>query len=242
MIYNGVLLRKEIKYFLNFNEYTSLVKIIKGIAKHDVNVREDGRYSVSSLYFDDIYNSAYILKKIGMPKTYKFRIRCYNNQINNIKLEKKFKFGDYGGKDSEHISEDEYRSIISGIPISINNSSSNLLKAFYVDTFTRLLKPEILVVYEREAFIWKIGSESLRITLDSKLQWSLDSLDVFNTKAVYLNADSEDKYILEIKYHNNLPEIISDFLILLNRFADGPSKYRLCRRQKENLNWRGCNG
>ena len=230
MIFNGVLFRKEIKYLLNYAEYISLVNIVKGIAKHDYNVREeDQKYSVNSLYFDDMHNSAYILKKIGMPKTYKFRIRCYNNQLNTIKLEKKLKFGDFSYKDSVQISHYEYCAIINGNPSIISKSSNNLLKAFYVDCFTKLLKPRIVIAYEREAFILKMGSEFIRITFDNDLKWSLDSVDIFNGKAVYLNAFSENKYILEIKYHNHLPEIVSDSLILLNRFTEGSSKYQLCR-------------
>jgi hypothetical protein len=242
MLYNGVLLRKEIKYLLNYSEYLVIVNIIKGIAKYDHNAGKEGKYSVESLYFDDIYNLAYIDKKIGMKNTYKFRLRCYNHNADNIKLEKKYKLGDYGGKDSIFISYEKYKHILSRNILPIDVESSNLQKAFYVDSTTKLLKPKLVISYMREAFTMSFGNENIRITLDNNVKWSVDSLDMLNEKALFLDAFKENKYILEIKYHNYLPEIISDALCLLDRFPQGLSKYQLCRRQKEDLLQKGIYG
>lgn len=238
MLYNSPLERKEIKYVLNYNEYVLLVNAIKGIAKYDRNVQKDGKYSVRSLYFDDINNTAYADKKLGLPKRYKFRIRSYNNCLDNMKLEKKYKQGNLSGKESSQISESDYFYLLNGNPINITDSSSNLLKAFYIDVVTKYLKPKIIVDYVREAYVWQIGDEFLRFTFDNKLKWAIDSVDMFNSKAIYINAFTEDNYIFEMKYQNFLPEIISDFLKQLNKFPSGSSKYQLCRKQKENMYWR----
>lgn len=231
-------LRKEIKYILNKHEYIFLRKVFDVIATKDINADENGCYLVSSLYFDDMNNSAYIDGKLGLHNRYKYRIRCYNNSKNSLKIEKKFKINEFGGKEAENLSFEAYENILKSNVQTPDQASSSIAKAFFIESVTKNLKPKVIVNYNREAFTYRLGRESIRITFDSNLNWALNTYDFYDENAILLKAYTDEQYIFEVKYFDFLPEIIFDLLCGLNKFPPGFSKYKLCRQQKENNLWR----
>jgi hypothetical protein len=83
--------RQEQKFFLNYGEYAALVhKQNRVLDKDDHGV--NGVYTVTSLYFDDVYNRALAEKIRGDAVRRKYRIRYYNDDTANLKLERKSKF------------------------------------------------------------------------------------------------------------------------------------------------------
>ena len=80
--------------------------------KLDHNANSDNDYLISSLYFDDIYDTALYDKNFGVLKRKKYRIRVYNRNDKVIKLELKSKFGQYINKESTGLTREEYNKIL----------------------------------------------------------------------------------------------------------------------------------
>ncbi len=97
--------RHELKYYISYF-VPSLKSKIRHVMEVDRNAYVNGEYEIISLYFDDIYNSAFREKISGTNNRTKYRIRIYNFSDNVIKLQKE---GQKRGSHSKKVSR-----IISG--------------------------------------------------------------------------------------------------------------------------------
>ncbi len=227
MRYGNKPLRHELKYFIHSHEYVSLKNSISRILVKDRYGIEDDGYHIRSLYFDDILNSAYHEKENGIDHRKKYRIRIYNNSDSLIKLERKEKFGQYIGKEAVKLSKEQFYRILDGNLDFLLTSGDTLMKAFYVEIKTKLLKPKVIVDYEREAYICKAGN--VRITFDKKLQAGVYGVDIFSDRVITVNAIEHPKMILEIKYDDFLPGHVRSAVQLSNYEYCAISKYVICR-------------
>ena len=91
--------RHELKFLITNVDKTELRNILQHFCHHDRHAI-DGFYSISSLYFDDIYHTAYQEKLDGVEIRKKYRIRIYNCSDSVISLECKYKNGQYIHKES----------------------------------------------------------------------------------------------------------------------------------------------
>ena len=121
---------------------------------HAVN----GRYDIRSLYFDNADDKALKEKINGAPVREKYRIRVYNRQYSVIHLERKFKTGNLGSKDSANLSVDETRAILRGDTDWMGKSSNEVILGFYTRIRNQGLRPKVLVDYTREPFIFAAGN------------------------------------------------------------------------------------
>ena len=81
MIYSDKkVFRHELKYYINYNHYHYLKNRIMYGLRLDKNALINDNYHIRSLYFDDIYNSAYKDKELGIYRRKKYRIRIYNKR------------------------------------------------------------------------------------------------------------------------------------------------------------------
>ena len=85
MEYKGNKLRHELKYVISNHEYMILRNRLKHCIETDKNHVDDEGYHIRSLYFDDINDSMYKEKEMGVLKRKKYRIRIYNKNDNIIK-------------------------------------------------------------------------------------------------------------------------------------------------------------
>ena len=86
MEYRGMKLRHELKYYISYPEYYNLVSRLSVSMRRDEHAAATNGYFIRSLYFDDMYNSAYYDKEAGVMERSKYRIRIYNNSPKQIKL------------------------------------------------------------------------------------------------------------------------------------------------------------
>lgn len=111
--------RHEQKYLMNMAQYQELVPVIHAMLDQDKHVKDTGEYMIRSLYFDDMYQSAYQEKLSGVYSRKKYRIRIYNCQSQVIHLECKYKQGPYICKeslfDTSGVGTDSER----GLPLSV---------------------------------------------------------------------------------------------------------------------------
>ena len=89
----------------------------------------NGKYTISSIYFDDEFNTSWGDSENGNPVRDKYRIRIYNNNLDLIKLEIKRKVYSYAKKISANITYDDLQLILSGKTID-NPHNNEAIKLF----------------------------------------------------------------------------------------------------------------
>lgn len=211
--------RHEDKYILDYSEYLKTKSKIEMLLNKDENTLSNkSYYIVSSMYFENVYNKCLNDKINGVNNREKFRIRYYNLDLSFIRLEKKIKINGLCKKLSCDISKEEYDKILKNdIQWMTDSNSCRLLNDLYIKMNTQLLRPMILVEYEREAFIYRGGN--VRITFDKNLSTKVGNANI--------NMMDLNKVVLEIKYDEFIPDVIYRVLKLKDRVSY--SKYASCR-------------
>ena len=198
---------------------------LRAVMKPDKHC-EDGFYHIRSLYFDNIYDKALREKLDGIKVREKYRIRLYNNDPSLIRLERKFKNGNLGFKETAVLSVDEVKAIIAGNISVLANSKNEVVLNFYSKLKNDRLRPKVIVDYIREPYVFEAGN--VRVTFDSKIRTGLSSVDILNPNLPTVPI-ANDPIILEVKWDNFLPDIIRDALTLGTIRSGAFSKYAACR-------------
>ncbi len=218
-------MRKEIKFELNREEYYNIKKIIDKMANENQTIMKKEEYSVKTVYFENIYNSIMQGNIDGNPNREKYRIRMYNNNLNDLFLEKKIKRENGIFKYREKITKTDVTKIYEDkIDDFINQTE--LKRDFYINVKTKLLKPKIIVYYDRVAFEHHLTN--CRITLDSNVSKNNVINDFFKENKKTSNIY---KFILEVKYEEFIPKYIWE-LLKINMQRQKSSKYLTMRLSK----------
>lgn len=233
MKFQGRKFRHELKFYINYKDYWLLKGRLKHVLKLDSNANEKGEYFIRSLYFDDIYDTALFEKNFGVCRRAKYRIRTYNMSDKFIKLEKKSKIGAYISKESTSITREEYNLIMNNDLSFLKDSESILKKDYYIAMRNKLLRPKVIVDYEREAYISDISE--VRITFDKQLRVAMNSNDIFNPNLATQCLIPMPTMILEVKFNEFLPNVVRNMLNVEAREFTAISKYVFCRVQKNNI-------
>lgn len=117
--------------------------------------------------------------------------------------------------------------MISGDIDFLLRSEHPLFLELYSKMKGQLLAPKTVVTYDREAFLYEPGN--VRITIDRNLRSGLCSTDYLNPKLFHMPVHG-GLAILEVKYDEFLPELVSMAVQLLNRQTSAYSKYAVCRK------------
>ncbi len=206
---NGHGLRHELKYRVDPLQRESLRRRLAKVLKTDRNAGPGGGYNIRSLYFDDYADTALREKASGVYKRSKYRLRIYNRSDAVIKLERKTRVGDLGYKEDVRLSRVEVERVLAG-DIGFLIVRGGLLAEFYRDCRCRLLRPVVLVEYERVAFQHPAGN--VRVTLDSDLRVGLGPTQFFSPDPCTMGVVDEPDTILEVKYDDVLPQFIRGLL------------------------------
>lgn len=225
----GLSYRHEIKYYINYRDYTVLSNALRAVMTLDQNAGDDRMYHIRSLYFDDMYESALYQKVNGTDDRYKFRIRIYNYSKKTIKFEKKIKKGQFIAKRSILISCSEYDQIISGDIDFLLDRKEALAREIYLEMKNNRLRPRVLIDYHREAYVAPF--EDVRITFDKDLRGGLSLTDIFNPNTPTMPMFEKGMMVMEVKFNRYLPEYIKGVLQNINAANKSAiSKYVICRR------------
>lgn len=200
----------------------------------DQNIKETNSYNIRSIYFDDYYDSYFFQNDAGVDDRFKIRIRIYDKSSELIKLEIKYKKNGYTKKESCRINEDLCKKVMNGEFISIDDCKSKVLYRLYIEQHMYLLKPKIIVEYDRTAYTSKTGN--VRITFDRNIRYSKEINKFFENNLFSQPIMSTGQDVLEIKYDEFLPDYIASVLELNTLERTSFSKYYLSRLLcKENL-------
>ncbi len=217
--------RHEIKYVINNNQAIILKQRLALLMPLDeYKFNQDGSYYIKSLYFDDIDNNAYFEKIDGLLYRTKYRIRIYNNSDSKIYLERKMKHNNLTSKDKELISKDIYSKIVNGRINEIAYTENTLLQKFLVDMRIKCLKPSVIVGYKRTAYLYPISN--VRITFDENIVSQGFNNNLFSENATNINILENKEVVLEVKYDDILPKIISDLIGTISEVRESVSKFQ----------------
>ncbi len=226
-------LRHEFKYYINLKTYQILKQRISVVAKRDENTKRDEGYLISSLYFDDYQNSALKEKIDGDRFRKKFRIRVYEKESGLIKLESKSKLDSWTAKESTRITYEEYQKILEEDYEFLIQKEDPLCRELYSLIKTRLLKPKVIVEYEREAYV--VDEGNVRLTFDKQLRSSINGLDIFDPNVVYSAALAEEIMVFEVKYDDFIPKHIRALINEPSMQRYAVSKYVICKKRRERV-------
>ncbi|MBQ9950370.1 MAG: polyphosphate polymerase domain-containing protein [Clostridia bacterium] len=220
--------RHELKYYLSYPDYMLLQKRLAATVPRDIHAGESGKYFIRSLYFDDVYDSAFTEKLSGEDLRDKVRLRYYNLVPDKIKLERKKKTSGYILKESITLSKSECDLLLSGDCSFLLKRSEPFAHVMYTEFVTRVLRPKVIVDYTREPFIFPY--ENVRITFDTQIRTGYHSIDIFNPDIPTYPVIERDMPVLEVKFNKALPRGIHAMLQEASPTRSQISKYCLCRQ------------
>ena len=218
--------RHEMKFLINYYDYTFIKLRLNHLLSMDSNVDSDGSYFVRSLYFDDYCNHAYNEKLSGAFKRSKYRIRVYNHSESTVHLEKKSKLGPCNHKQTAALTKAEVYQILEGNYSFLLESCNNLLKVFYYECVSNFMRPRVIVDYEREPFIMEAGD--VRVTFDKNVRAGGEGFDIFNREMSTLEILDPGLLIMEVKFTEFLPSVVRRILPIPTVQSETVSKYILC--------------
>lgn len=220
--------RHELKYNVSYWQYLQLRSRFRQVMKMDPHTGKDGTYRIRSIYFDNIQDKALREKVDGVAKREKFRIRYYNDNFEQITLEKKIKDNNICMKVSAGITEKECRDLLAGDLEWMKNHSSSLVQELYGKMKYQQLKPRVLVSYTREPYIYAAGN--VRITFDWNVRTTMYHKEFLEEKVYDVEAvQCPGEMIMEIKFDAFLPGVIQDIIQSDGIRQQSFSKYAACR-------------
>lgn len=226
------LFRHELKYLISYAEREALIRRMSPIMKRDENGGPDG-YTIRSLYFDDLWNTAYDEKMAGTFARKKYRIRIYNFSDKVIKLECKVKRDSYIHKTAASLSRSEVEQILRGEYAFLLQRPESLCREFYVECTSNGMRPKVIVDYERDAFVEPAGD--VRITFDKHVRSAWLGYDIFDSSLPTYEVLEAEKLIMEVKYTQMLPEYVRRVSAPENAVRVAASKYTLCVDKKREI-------
>ena len=186
----------------------------------------DGKYSIRSLYFDNLNDKALREKLDGVNLREKFRIRYYNGDTSLIHLEKKSKINGLGTKFSAPLTAREAQQIVDGDMDWMPASPHPLVQELYCRMHDQGLRPKTIVDYTREPFIYRPGN--VRVTFDYDIRTGLTCTDFLDPDCPTIPA-GDAPILLEVKWDEYLPSVIRDCVQTPGRHVTAFSKYAQCR-------------
>lgn len=217
--------RHEWKHEISYSDLIAIRQRMSAVARSDPHTI-DGKYLIRSLYFDNLSDKALREKIDGVNRREKYRIRYYNLDPSVIHLEKKSKLNGLGTKYSAPLTREEAQSIVDGNIDWMLESPRPLIKELYCRMHDQGMRPQTIVDYTREPFIFDAGN--VRVTLDYDIRTGLHSTDFLNPDCITIPA-GDAPIILEVKWDDFLPSIIRDAVQLQGIRSTAFSKYAQCR-------------
>ena len=206
--------RYEFKYLLTLAMRQDIESELGHFMTFDpfVEQRQDRRYFVRSLYFDDPHYSAYYDKIDGLHTRSKFRVRTYTrapSADNAIFLEMKGRTNNRVFKHRAKLANSYYlnpatqRDSSAAEAILKNTETSAVRDQFHFEAQRKRLQPIMVVDYHRRPYISKYDAE-FRLTLDEQLR-ATPSNKLFPPVTESSRSVLRGYTIMEVKFRYHLP-------------------------------------
>lgn len=220
--------RYEFKYRLSDREGRDIVNTLQ-----QMGFEKDprGDYVVNSLYFDSPDYTDYHDKAGGFLQRKKIRARIYGDTLEGqeyvwLEIKKKFDMVVHKKRVGLTHSEWDHVSRFGGIPDSararLSDEEMAILREILYHVTSANRRPHLSIKYNRIPFEKKLGSERVRITLDTDM--------TANRSRSFATTQLPDKVlpgraVLEVKFDSSLPNKIRWIIDSRNLRRDAHSKY-----------------
>lgn len=222
--------RVEDKFSCSEGEMLLLQTRLQSVLDTDTNQKNKNGYQITSVYFDDYWDTCLHEATDGVRNRCKYRIRIYDDDFDVIKLEIKYKKDSRIYKISQRISFEEMKTLLQGKCIERQEVKDDVISRMNLAIKTRKLEPVVIVEYDRMAFVYETGN--VRITLDNHLRYSTNIEDFISGKKEMYRVVPEMNRVIEVKYDEMLPGFIAGLIENGNMAQTSFSKYCLCRRME----------
>lgn len=220
--------RVEKKYLCSDYEIAILKNRLCNLLPADI-YQSGESYTIRSAYFDTIYDTCFYENEAGVDRRSKYRIRIYNNSDRSINFEIKEKCNGYIKKQKYGISRQVCDEVLSGKCVSeVFDAQHQVRNRILLQQKIALLKPVIIIDYERSAFVLPTGN--VRITFDRNISASSNVYDFFENSTRMIPLLPPQQHLLEVKYDELLPDYVAQTLNLENLRRVSFSKYYLGRQ------------
>lgn len=220
--------RHELKYVCDVQQLKIIESRIKPLLKPDPHTGPKGTYHISSVYFDDEWDSCFYENEDGTDPREKFRIRIYNGSDERITLELKQKMRGMTRKKSCRLSRQQCDAILAGQILTAAPETPLLLQKFILEQRERKLAAKVIVEYDRVPYIFRLGN--VRITLDENISSSTETEKFLTGGYRKRPIMPVGKHVLEVKYDELLPDPVRQLMALESLQRTSFSKYYLCRK------------
>lgn len=220
--------RREQKYLITKQQYLELIWRMSSYMRVD-KYGWDGKYTVTSLYFESPDYKIYYETKNKLKFRQKLRLRIYDDtDINGTAFfEVKQKHKKVVNKRRMILPLSEAYNYLNHTPSwpLENIQTSNMQVLREIDHFRKVfnLKPEMIVSYDRHAF-HGIYDDELRVTFDLNLKCRNNDLAVENGPYGQNFIDS-NLVVLEVKVNDSVPLWLTRILQDLNCEQRSASKF-----------------
>lgn len=220
--------RKEQKYLISLEQYHELVKRMSPYMRSD-KYGVDGRYTVTSLYFESPHHHIYFETKNKLKFRQKLRLRVYDHTdlTGNAFFEVKQKHKKVVNKRRMVLPlREAYRYLKNDATSSIETYITSNTQVFKeIDHFRQLyeLYPEMIISYDRHA-LHAILDPELRVTFDFNLRCRNDDLLLEHGPHGEYFID-ENLVVLEVKVNHSVPLWLTRMLQELACEQRSASKY-----------------
>lgn len=220
--------RHELKFLCTQLQIELLRNQLDILMERDKHCLENGAYRVRSLYFDDYADSALYQKEDGVDYRRKYRIRSYpGGEEEYLHLEIKHRVKDKIRKESCMVSRSEVQQILNDLPLEDAFEGESVLRRFEYERECSLLKPSVIVEYDRIPYVCADGN--VRITIDRNICASMQTERFLEPEIMGIPILETGHHLLEIKYDEYLPYTIKQALQIVSLQKTAFSKYYLCR-------------
>ena len=162
---------------------------------------------------------------LGVSDRRKLRLRLYDVNAGQIRLECKEKTGIYSHKTGVWVSRAPAAGLIAG-DSGFLLDGSDAARRIWLPFARQLRRPAALIDYERTA--WTLPVERVRITLDEHVRAAKSSA-LFDPGVPMLGVHSGNAVILEVKYDRFLPDYLRGVLSSVCAQGMSISKYAAAR-------------
>ena len=218
--------RHEEKYLIDYRQYAILKsRALASLIPDSHGI--DGSYWVTSLYYDDLMDTALLEKQDGLSRHTKFRLRTYDGKNDVIRLERKIKEGILTQKQSASVTVEQLPLL--GLPNWDMTCFDGAAYDLVAQMQARALRPAVTVRYRRDAFLYQ-GTD-IRLTFDTDMETLQHTEEnLFNLDAPGIPVLDKNTVVMEIKYGKYIPGFIRQLTADATRQLS-VSKYALCREK-----------
>jgi hypothetical protein len=224
--------RFELKYVISLEQAKQFKAALQAYVVPDEHGQDNGRYTLSSLYYDSPDLRCYQENEQGLKFRRKLRIRRYEtNDVftdeSPVFLEVKQRYDRVTQKRRTVLPYREALRFCNDRQIPGNGLGDKaLLDEIYAFLWQYNLRPVSIVRYDRQAFIGTEYDRGLRVTFDTSLSFQAHQLHLHDpsTGLPMLPASSA---VMEIKVNERIPTWLAHMIAAHNLQRVGVSKY--CR-------------